>query len=50
MRFEEYKRVLTITKKPSKEDYKVIVTVTGLGILIIGLIGFTLAVIKGWLF
>jgi len=36
----ECKRVWQVTRKPSKEELKVIVKVTGLGILIIGLIGF----------
>jgi protein transport protein SEC61 subunit gamma-like protein len=34
------KRVLKITKKPNKEEYKVTLKVSGLGILLIGLIGF----------
>jgi protein transport protein SEC61 subunit gamma-like protein len=33
-------RVFKITKKPTKEEYKTISKVAGLGILIIGLIGF----------
>ena len=36
------KRVLRITKKPSKEEFFTIVKVSGLGILVIGLIGFIL--------
>ena len=39
------KRVLKITKKPSKEEFKVIVKVSGLGILIIGLIGFLIHIL-----
>jgi len=35
----ELKRVWTITRKPTKDELKVIVKVTGIGILIIGLIG-----------
>ena len=35
----ELKRVWTVTRKPSKEELKTIVKVTGIGILIIGLIG-----------
>jgi protein transport protein SEC61 subunit gamma and related proteins len=34
------KRVLKITKKPSKEEYKITLKVSGLGILVIGFIGF----------
>ncbi len=37
-------RILKITKKPSKEEYKVIVKISGLGILLIGLIGFVITV------
>ena len=33
-------RVLKITKKPTKDEFKTISKVSGLGILIIGLIGF----------
>jgi len=35
---------LKITRKPNKEEYKTIVKITSLGILIIGLIGFILLV------
>jgi protein transport protein SEC61 subunit gamma and related proteins len=34
------KRVLKITKKPSKEEFKIIVKVSGIGILLIGAMGF----------
>ena len=34
------KRVFRITKKPSMEEFKVIVKISGLGIAIIGIIGF----------
>jgi protein transport protein SEC61 subunit gamma and related proteins len=37
---KECARVLRITKKPTMEEYKTISKVSGLGILIIGLIGF----------
>lgn len=43
-------RVLRITKKPTKEEYKVIVKVAGLGMIIIGLIGFVIVMIKTLLF
>ena len=36
----ECKRVLTITRKPSKEEFRTIVTVSGIGIVLVGLIGF----------
>ena len=38
-------RVFRITKKPTKEEYKAIVKVSGLGILLIGLLGFLIHVI-----
>jgi protein transport protein SEC61 subunit gamma-like protein len=47
----ECRRVLKVTKKPSRDEFKTIVKVSGLGMIIIGLIGFlvTMAslVIKG---
>ncbi|MBS3156329.1 protein translocase SEC61 complex subunit gamma [Candidatus Woesearchaeota archaeon] len=36
----ESKRVLRVTKKPSKEEFIAVVKVSGIGILAIGLIGF----------
>lgn len=38
-------RVFKITKKPSKEEYRTIVKVSGIGILIIGFIGFVIQVL-----
>lgn len=38
--FGECVRVLKVTKKPSKEEFRTIVKVSALGILVIGLIGF----------
>lgn len=35
----ELKRVWIVTRKPTKEELKTIVKVTGIGILIIGLLG-----------
>ena len=35
----ESRRVLRITKKPSMEEFKVIVKISGIGILIIGILG-----------
>ncbi len=43
---EESKRVLIVTKKPSKEEFKTIVKASGLGILVIGFLGFVIAMIK----
>ena len=39
-------RVLKVTKKPDAVEFKTIVKVSGLGILIIGLIGFIVQMIK----
>ena len=39
-------RVLRITKKPDATEFKTIVKVSGLGILIIGSIGFVVTMIK----
>ena len=38
--YKESVRVFRITKKPTREEYKAIMKVAGLGILLIGLIGF----------
>jgi len=37
---QECIRVFRITRKPSGEEFKIIVKVSGIGILVIGLIGF----------
>lgn len=42
---KESLRILKITKKPSKEEFKVIVKISGLGIILIGLIGFLITII-----
>jgi len=46
----ECRRVLTVTKKPTSYEYKTIVKVSGLGIMIIGLMGFILQMIRDLLF
>jgi protein transport protein SEC61 subunit gamma and related proteins len=43
-------RVFKITKKPTKEEYKTISKVAGLGILIIGLLGFLVHLVKTLVF
>ncbi len=43
---KECKRVWTITKKPTREEYNAIVKVTGIGILAIGLLGFIINLIS----
>jgi len=47
---KEAMRVLRITKKPSKEEYKSIVKVTSLGIAVIGAMGFIIFLGKQLLF
>lgn len=41
----ECKRVLKITKKPTNDEFKTIVKISGLGILLIGIIGFAINLI-----
>ena len=43
---KKYGRVLKITKKPTKEEYKMIVKVSGIGMMVMGLIGFLIHLIK----
>ena len=43
---QESIRVLKVTKKPDAIEFKTIVKVSGLGILIIGLIGFIVQMFK----
>ena len=42
----ECRRVLKVTKKPDSVEFKTIVKVSGLGMIVIGLIGFIISVIK----
>ena len=42
----ECKRVLRVTKKPDMVEFKTIVKISGLGILVIGLIGFIIQMLK----
>ncbi len=39
-KLKEYKRVLSITKKPSGDEFKSISKVTGIGMVVIGVVGF----------
>jgi len=43
-------RVLRITRKPNSLEFKTIVKVSGLGMIIIGLIGFVITMLKQILF
>ncbi len=38
----KYGRVLKMARKPSMDEYKKILQITGLGIMILGLVGFTI--------
>lgn len=44
-KLREYRRVLKITSKPDFEEFKMSAQITGLGILLIGLIGFVIFMI-----
>jgi len=46
----EYLRVLRVTKKPTGEEFKTIMKVSGLGILALGLMGFLLQMIRYFFF
>ncbi len=43
-------RVLKVTRKPDRTEFKTIVKISGLGMLLIGLIGFIITMIKQILF
>ena len=44
-----YGRVLRMARRPSEDEYKKIVTITGIGIAIIGAVGFAVAWLMGHL-
>ena len=46
----ECARVLRITKKPTNEEFKTIVKVSGFGMMVIGLIGFLVTMVRQLLF
>ncbi len=46
----ECRRVLAVTKKPTKLELMTIVKVSGIGILLIGLIGFFLHIVNRLIF
>ncbi|MBR9705585.1 protein translocase SEC61 complex subunit gamma [Candidatus Pacearchaeota archaeon] len=43
---QESIRVLKVTKKPDKTEYTTIVKMSGLGMIIIGMVGFTISMLK----
>lgn len=45
----ESRRVLAVTRKPTKDEFVTIVKVTGIGIFIIGAIGFLLHIARNLL-
>jgi protein transport protein SEC61 subunit gamma-like protein len=44
-KFTEYGRVMKVTKKPDSQEFRTIVKASGLGITIIGVLGFIIALI-----
>jgi protein transport protein SEC61 subunit gamma and related proteins len=48
--YNECIRVLKITRKPDAAEFKTIVKVSGLGLAVIGVIGFIITMIKQLLF
>ena len=48
--FNESVRVLKVTRKPSKLEFQTIVKASGLGMIIIGLLGFIITMLKQLLF
>ena len=48
--YKECMRVFRITKKPSMMEFKTIVKASGLGMIVIGLIGFVISIIKQLMF
>jgi protein transport protein SEC61 subunit gamma-like protein len=42
----ECRRVLKVTKKPTNTEFKTIVKVSGLGMIIVGLLGFLIVLVK----
>lgn len=47
---KQCERVLRVAKKPDNEEYKTVAKVTGIGIIIIGVIGFIIALLSQVLF
>jgi protein transport protein SEC61 subunit gamma and related proteins len=46
----ECKRVLTVTKKPTGPEFSSVCKITGLGLLLIGLLGFLVQMVQQLLF
>ncbi|MFA4907797.1 MAG: protein translocase SEC61 complex subunit gamma [archaeon] len=42
---ESSRRIFTVSRKPDKKEYNVMAKITGIGIIIIGVIGFIIALV-----
>ena len=42
---ESSRRIFTVSRKPDKKEYNVMVKITGIGIILIGVIGFIMALV-----
>lgn len=47
--FSKYKRVWRLLKKPTKEEFLMISKISGIGIGIIGIIGFVIALVMSFI-
>ncbi|MDO5851792.1 MAG: protein translocase SEC61 complex subunit gamma [Methanobacteriaceae archaeon] len=47
---KQCQRVLKVSKKPDKNEYKTVAKVTGIGIIIIGFVGFLITLIAQLIF
>ncbi|MFH0906177.1 MAG: protein translocase SEC61 complex subunit gamma [archaeon] len=45
--FESSRRIIQISKKPSKKEYWVMAKVVGIGMILIGVIGFIVKLLMG---
>ena len=43
---KECARIIKVTKKPTKAEFRTIVKVSGMGMIVIGLIGFIITMVK----
>lgn len=44
-KLKNYERVLRLSRKPKKEEFVMIAKITGLGMLVIGVVGFIIRII-----
>lgn len=45
-RLENYRRVLTVSRKPTWDDYKLTAKISAVGIIVIGLVGFAIYLVS----